>query len=167
MNQQSNHNPFDILRSASLSADERADMRRRLVAHIAANPRRSGLAAFVLRPALMYGLASVLLFAGGTAALAQHAMPGSLFYPVRLAVNDRVAIAFAGNDDAQLDAQLAQIGRMIDDEQSAGYGDLAQEQLADGAEDAPKDTQADQLSNDLNGIQHDLQDVGEDGPPQD
>lgn len=166
MNQES-HNPFEPMQTAALSAAERADIRRALVAHMTANPRRSGIMAVLTRRAFVYGAAGFVLLAGGTAALAQHAMPGSLLYPVRLAVNDRVAVALAGNEDAQLDAELSQIGRTIDDEENAEDGDLYAEELADGGVNAPHDDEADQIGNDLKNAQKDLQDIEQDGPPED
>ncbi len=166
MNQEP-YNPLESMRNATLTEDERSGIRRSLVAHMATHPRRSGTLAFLTRRAFAHSAAGIILFAGGTAALAQHAAPGSLFYPLRLAVNDRVAVALSGNEDAQVDTELSQIDRMINDEENAEDGDLYAEQLAEGNLNSPHDDDADGIGDDLKGVQHDLQDIEQDGPPED
>lgn len=153
-------------RSISLTDRERHALRASLISHMAAHPVRTGVFAVLGRHAFAYGVIAAVALIGGTTALADHAAPGSLLYPVRLAVNDRVAVAAAGDEDAQLDAELSQIDRMLNDEDVAGYDELSSEQDAEEQETlSAQDSEASQAGRDLDDIDRDLNDIEQDGPP--
>jgi hypothetical protein len=120
---------------AGLTPEERKGVLAQLHAHIAAAPPRSGIWARVSRharlaggQALAYGMAAVLLLAGGTGALAHRALPGNWLYPVKLAVNDRIALVFTWDEAEKLEKELAQMSRMFDEEERAAEIALAEDE---------------------------------------
>jgi hypothetical protein len=86
-------------------------------------PHRSLWGVFA-RHAFSYSALASLLLAGGATALAQRSLPGDLLYPVKLEVNDRVAVVVSGDEDARLDKELKQIERIIDEEESVSEQEL-------------------------------------------
>jgi hypothetical protein len=110
------------VRRIAMTDDERSMLRARLYAYAIANPPSPSvpLAAWhwVLRHgALTVGLAA-LLIVGGTGVSAHGTRPGDLLYGFRLSVNDRVETAFALGEEARIDAELGQIQRLLDDEET-------------------------------------------------
>jgi hypothetical protein len=79
-----------------------------------------------------------LCVAGGTSVSAERSRPGDLLYGFRLSVNDRIETALAFNDDAQIDVEMEQIQRVIDEEDAVRddeLTDLAFESVQDDDED--------------------------------
>ena len=116
--------------------------------------------------------------------LAHRSLPGDLFYPMKLSVNDRVALVVAGDDDAKLDAELSQIERMLRDEEKVAFAvfdgeffdndyadDLTDEQndRDDGGRDGqrpgpPNDDEQwlDEVSSELHALKREIETTAED-----
>src|SRR4030042_148359 len=115
------HDNLASLADLRLSPEEKAHMKAMLQLHIASYAPRPAWAAFILRHGIASALVAVLLLAGTSTVLAHRSLPGDLFYPMKLSVNDRVALVVAGDDDAKLDAELSQIERMLRDEEKVAF----------------------------------------------
>src|SRR4030042_398860 len=115
------HDNLASLADLRLSPEEKAHMKAMLQLHIASYAPRPAWAAFILRHGIASALVAVLLLAGTSTVLAHRSLPGDLFYPMKLSVNDRVALVVAGDDDAKLDAELSQIERMLRDEERVAF----------------------------------------------
>jgi hypothetical protein len=141
------------LRTARMTDAQRLELRARLKAYAFSNPARSHFWSLLTRHAISVSFAMIALLAGGTIATAHYAKPDSFFYPVRTALNDRIAIAVSGDEDAQIQKELEQINRDITDEQNITEQEFT---LAD-----------DELQTELNALQHELEDAISDIPTED
>jgi len=90
---------------------------------------------FFGRHTVASGVLAIVLLAGGTTALADRAVPGDILYPVKLSINDRVAVAVAGDADARLNKEMEQIGRILGEEETAADVELQNELETDQGED--------------------------------
>jgi hypothetical protein len=97
------------------------------------SPRPAGAWTLFMRHAAVYSAAALLAMAGSTTVLAQQSLPGDLLYPMKLRVNDRVAVAIAGDEDARVDTELKQLDRIIGEESLAADQQLGK-QRSDEAE---------------------------------
>lgn len=112
---------FDIeqyvtpLKEASLDTHECERMRSVIRAFARTNPPSVRWATRI-GMAPVWAAALVVCVAGSTVALARDAQPDSMLYPLRVAVNDRIAVALSGDDDARDATELRQIVQALDDE---------------------------------------------------
>lgn len=111
-------------RDIHLTDGERSAMRRTLLGTMALYPARAPFVRFFARHALSYAVMAGVLLTGATGALAHRAMPGDLLYPVKTNLNDRVAIAVAGNEDEKIQKELDLIGRSLDEEDAVADQEL-------------------------------------------
>ncbi len=132
-----------------LSPQEQREMRQDLQRSVQAYPHPAGWPATFMRHAFAYTLAAVVLLGGGTTILAQQSLPGDTLYPIKQQVNEKIAVAISGDEDARLDTELDQISGTLDDEEKVA---------ANLAED---DTE---LETELNALERELDDATEDLP---
>lgn len=101
---------FIDLRDLALTSEERSAMRSVLaaVSTPAARPVPSPFLLYFMRPAPLFALALIaLLFAGGgTAALADGALPGDTLYAVKVHVNENIEHALAFTPEAKADVDI-------------------------------------------------------------
>lgn len=147
------------LRDIRLSDAQRLELRARLKGYVAMHPVRAPLWALLTRHALVTACAMVVLLAGTTIATAHYAKPDSLFYPIRVVFNERIAVAISGDELTQLDTELKQLERSIDEERSLADHDLSFDD-SDDQEDAALETE-------LNALERELNDATEDLPSED
>lgn len=132
---------FEKTRTLSLTDDERAVVRERVVSFIKNNPARNAVAAHHLEwmVALLhqpiplkfkYTMPILLILAllasgGGVSYAAQNSLPGDVLYPVKVDVNERIAGAFQFGTQARArwNADLAQT-RLQEAEQLAAQNKL-------------------------------------------
>lgn len=130
------------LRDITLTTSEREVLRHKLHAFAIANAPRIPYGLRTWRWAVRHGafaLGLALLFvAGGTGVSAERSLPGDFLYGFRVSVNERVEAALAFNDDAQVDVEMGQIQRMLDDED-----EVRDEELTALAFEAAQDTDED------------------------
>jgi hypothetical protein len=124
---------IDSASSIRMTDGERAGIRRTLEAYTSVYRPSVSAWKFLGRHAFASALMVLVLIAGGTTAVAHRATPDDVLYGVRLAVNDRIETLIAGDEDAQMDVELRQLQRMLDDEEFALDDELAA--LADGIEE--------------------------------
>lgn len=125
--------------SVRMTDTERSGVRRTLEAYTAVYRPSVSAWAFFGRHAFASALMVMLLVVGGTTAIAHRAAPDDALYSVRLAVNDQIETLLAGDEEAQLDVELRQLDRMLDEEEFALDDELVA--MAEGIsdEDADKD----------------------------
>jgi hypothetical protein len=151
---------FAQLKEVAMTATERTLLRQRLHAYALLHaPVRSlplRVWSWTLRHgAFVVGLA-VVLSAAGTGVSASLAHPGDTLYEFRLSVNDRIETALAFSDDAQIDVEMQQMQRMIDDEDATVSTQL--ESLRDGAETDAVDAAEDDFESELDALERELMD---------
>jgi len=116
------------LRDITMTTTERDGLRHRLRAFAAANPAVPSLPVRSWRWVMQHSVLAVgvalLFIAGGTTVSAEHSRPGDVLYGFRLSVNDRIETALAFSDDAQIDVEMEQMQRMIDDEDAVRDDEL-------------------------------------------
>lgn len=105
------------LHTVSLTAEEQKLMRDNLRAMAALNPAPSGVWKFFTRHVVAFSAAAFVLLAGTTAGAAQNALPGDFLYPVRVGINERVALVVAGGEDARMNRELEQLERALEEEE--------------------------------------------------
>lgn len=113
------------LEGISLTPEERQIMRNKLHAMTQLRRPRVGVAAFVARHVAACSALAVFAMASTAVAAAHRSMPGDVLYPVRLAVNDRIALAVAGDADARLEREMEQMERAIAEEELVSVDVLA------------------------------------------
>lgn len=130
--------------SVRMTDTERSGVRRTLEAYTAVYRPSVSAWAFFGRHAFASALMVMLLVVGGTTAIAHRAAPDDALYSVRLAVNDQIETLLAGDEEAQLDVELRQLDRMLDEEEFALDDELVA--MAEGIsdEDADEDGEDDQ-----------------------
>lgn len=140
MDQESNKNILTPLLELRFLPEEKNHARNALEAYLRTHAPRPTLPVLLMRHGVAVVFATLLLCIGGTAALAHRSLPGDLFYPVKLAMNDRIARAVAGDDDAKLDIELAQAERIIQEEEEAAAEmfDEEESELTDHSVDAER-----------------------------
>lgn len=149
-----------------MAPDETQAMRRNLEAYARAHPVRSGWSGILLRHAFSYALAAAVLLAGGTSVLAQRSLPGDTLYPLKIAINDRVSVAVAGDEDARLEKELEQMSRDLSDEELVAdemfSDDDEEERTEDG--DVIENTLPfdEELDDEFQEVEQELQSVSED-----
>jgi len=163
----STQTPEQLLKSVagtSMGPAEHRALRHLLDAYAATYRAPAGAWAFFARHAVAYSLAVVLLGAGTATGFAQQSLPGDFLYPVRLTVNERVEAAVAGDEDAKLYVEAAQVGRAIDEEELVAARDLA-EVAADAreSEDSREWEEAPEHSSDGSGANRSGPESGSDG----
>jgi hypothetical protein len=153
---------IDAANTVRMTDSERSNLRRTLEAYTANYRAPASAWAFAGRHVFASSLMGLLLVVGGTAAVAHRAAPDDVLYGIRLAVNDRIETLAAVSEDAQLEVELRQLNRMLDDEEFALDDELLS--LADGIEEADDDDVAED-----DGIDDDSgdEDESEDGEPDD
>jgi len=149
MNPENDHNYFSVLTHIRLSTQEKSRMRALLRAHVAANPPVGSFSALLFRHAIGMSFAAVLLLVGGTSVLAHRSMPDDFLYPLKLAVSDRVELVVAGDEEAKLDTELAQIARMLRDEEKSAETALSSEEREHETETSQQKSQDDIDENDF------------------
>lgn len=110
------------LKELTMSPTEREALRRRLHAFAIAHPAQAAVPARVWQWAFRHGVLALglalLVVVSATGVTAEASRPGDFLYGFRLTVNDRVETALAFSDDAQIDVEMEQLQRMIDDEEA-------------------------------------------------
>lgn len=123
-----------------LSSSEKETARRSLRAYMTLHPPRpAGAWQFFMRHAAVYSAAVLLVMAGSTTVLAQQSLPGDLLYPMKRGVNDRVAVAIAGDEDARLDVELQQLDRVVEEESLAADRQLGQQRSDEAEQEQEED----------------------------
>lgn len=111
------------LKDVTMTAQERELIRHRLRAYTTLHTPRLSVPLVAWRWAARHGVFALgmaaLLLTAGTSVSANRAHPGDTLYAFRLSVNDRIETALAFSDDAQIDVEMQQMQRMIDDEDTA------------------------------------------------
>lgn len=107
------------LAQESMNPDRKEELRHILKVYAHSYIPGPSVWAMFARHGVAYAALALLLMAGGTTAVAQRSGPEDLLYSMRLAVNDRIAVAVSGDEDAKLEKELEQMERMIDDEEDA------------------------------------------------
>jgi len=146
------------LREIAMTASERDALRHKLHAFAIANAPARSLPLRTWRWAARHGafvLGLALVFiAGGTGVSAERSMPGDLLYGFRLSVNDRIESALAFSDDSQIDVEMSQMQRMIDEEEAVRDDELTA--LAfEAAQDTDEDFE-DEFERELREIEREL-----------
>lgn len=152
MNSQS---PEQLLKAAAGTAMDPAE--RQTLRHLLETytqtyrPPRNAWALFA-RHAVAYSVALLVLCAGTATGFAQQSLPGDFLYPVRLAFNDRVVIAVAGDEDARMGTELSLMEQELDEEELVAARDLAEFAVREdeGADDeeVPEDSDEDSRGSD-------------------
>ncbi len=130
------------LENISLTLDERQAMRQAL--RVTMHTRRPSPTAwnFLMRHGVASVAVMVLALIGTTTAMAHRSLPGDLLYPVRLAVNERVALAVAGDEDARFNLELRQVEQAIAEEEFVMAHELAIFIVAEEEASTPRPTQS-------------------------
>jgi hypothetical protein len=108
------------VRTIMLSPDERQVLRKKLYAYSRSYIPARGISVRAFQWAARHSIAAfglaVLLIGSATSVSASLAQPGDALYGFRLKVNDRIQTALVRDEDAQIDVEMRQLQRMIDDE---------------------------------------------------
>jgi len=137
----SEHDHLTSLADLCLTPEEKGQIKSHLMAYAVSYAPRPAWASFIFRHGIATAFASVLLLAGTSTVLADRSLPGDLFYPLKVSVNDRVAVAIAGDEDSKLDTALSQIERMLREEEEAARHEFDGE-LSDEQQDLPEPSEA-------------------------
>jgi hypothetical protein len=113
------------LQGVSLTSEEHQAMRRTLQAAIQLQSAPAGIRGFFMRHVAACSVAVFVLFAGTTAGAAQNALPGDFLYPIRIGINERIALVVAGGEEARMERELAQLERALDEEELVAVYALA------------------------------------------
>jgi hypothetical protein len=150
------------LENISLTADERQAMRQSL--HATFQMRRPSPSAwtFLVRHSMASVAVMVLALAGTTTAMAHRSLPGDLLYPVRLAVNERIALAVTGGEDARLDLELRQIERSLAEEELVMNHELATFIVAEEVVSSPRSVESRQAQTNVRADPDDQRDDDDD-----
>ncbi len=125
-------------REVSMTATEKAAMRHMLIAYTLSHrpytPSAFAVGSWVRRHAIISSAILAVLVLGGTGVSASVSGPNDALYNFRLNVNDRIESAMALNEDSQLDVELRQIDRQLNDEDGARDEALADDESSDSSD---------------------------------
>lgn len=114
---------FNTLKSHRLSADEKNLAKRELMARLEITPASSVWLVIwqrvtIVRPMWVIATALIVVLAGGTgiSAAAEGALPGDLFYPIKIKVKEPITRALVGRqEDKRADFETEILGKRLEE----------------------------------------------------